>query len=381
MTEVYSELEQTLIRELDAIASELDVPALPDLPAPAPERPRWQSLGPVLVAAVALVAVMATVGALLLFTGGDDAEEPAPAPTTAEDDGPVSTSAPTDPAAVNNDLYVGGRKVPGRWQYVRGTGTRWIGQRDDGSWWWGYDAEPQQMERAMNQPPTISPNGRYLARVGTEAGTALLTGADTDEGGEGLGGVELPVSDAESIDYSVVPAVTDDGLVVARNPEAQLLWRPLVDGETVDLTETAPNQVVLANTAAGLLVNQGRLDATDGTQGDPYLARLDEDGTLIKIASVPTHDALEASEEWLAYVPAGTVGGEASAAGNLRVQRIDGSDDGTLTPPDGWVFVAPGFHWESEDRLVATVVAADGSEEGLVRCRPEPASCVQVDLP
>jgi hypothetical protein len=89
---------------------------------------------------------------------------------------------------------------------------------------------------------------------------------------------------------------------------------------------------------------------------------------------------MEGSRQWLAYVPPGTVGGEASAAANLRVQRVDGSTTVVLTPPDGWLFVAPGFHWETDDRLLARVVTKDGGDEELVRCRPDPASCVLIDL-
>ena len=123
-------------------------------------------------------------------------------------------------------------------------------------------------------------------------------------------------------------AVTDDGLVVARGADFQQLWRPLVDGEVVDLADTAPGQVVIGNTGAGLLVTAGTYVGADGTRGDPYLARLSDDGTLTRVAAVPTHDVLEASGLWLAYVPPGTVGGEASATDELRVQRIDGSDSG-----------------------------------------------------
>ena len=67
------------------------------------------------------------------------------------------------------------------------------------------------------------------------------------------------------------------------------------------------------------MVDQGEYNATDGTQGEPYLARLFEDGSLTRLRAVPTHDVLEASEQWLAYVPPGTVGGEASAASGCSV--------------------------------------------------------------
>ena len=374
---MYSELEQTLTRELDAVASNLVVPEMPALPATTRSRARWQAAAPVLVAAAAVVAIVGTV----LTLGGPNHEVPAPAPspTIAEDNGSVSRTAPDAPVVVAGTLYVGSERVPGRWLGVQGSGTHWVGQRADGSWWWGYDRRPQQFERAMDQPPAISPSAGYTARVLSEAGGALLVGADTEEGGEGFSGfVDLPGAALDPAPRAV--AVTDEGLVVAGGADFQWLWRPLVDGETVDLAQTAPGQVVIGNTGAGLLVNEGEYNATDGTQGEPYLARLSEDGTLTRLGAVPTHDVLEASEEWLAYVPPGTVGGEASAATDLQVQRVDGSATGVLTPPEGWLFVAPGFHWETSDRLLALVVTEDGGEEAMVRCRPDPASCVLVDL-
>lgn len=377
---MYSELEQDLTRELDDVAANLVVPALPALPASTPGRPHRRVVGPVLVAATVVAAVLVTV-TTLGTPGVPDREEPAPAPSTVkvEDEGPVSRAAPGAPVVVAGRLYVGGQQVPGRWFGVQGRGTHWVGQRADRSWWWGYDARPQQLDGTMYQPPVISPRAGYLARVVSENGGAMLVGADTEEGGEGFGGIELP---GAALDPAVrAAAVTDAGLVVVTGTNFQRLWRPLIDEETIDLAQTAPGQVVIGNTDAGLLVNEGEYDATDGTQGDPYLARLSEDGTLTRLNAVPTHDVLQASEQWLAYVPPGTVGGEASAATDLRLQQLDGSATGRLRPPEGWLFVAPGFRWENNDRLLALVVSEDGGDEAMVRCRPEPASCVMVELP
>lgn len=374
-----SELEQVLRRELNEVASNLVVPQSPALPATPKVRASWHPAAPVLLAAAVVVAVLASV-ITLLSSAGLNREEPAPATSPPADNGWVSRAAPEEPVVVAGTLLVGGEQVPGRWLSVQGSGTHWVGQRADGRWWWGYDALPQQLEGTMYQPPVISPGAGYLARVLSEDGGAMLVGADTEEGGEGFGGVDLP---GAALDPAVrAVAVTDGGLVVAAGTNFQRLWRPLIDGETVDLAQTAPGQVIIGNTGAGLLVNTGEYDdATDGTQGKPYLARLSEDGTLTRLGAVPTHDLLEASKQWLAYVPPGTVGGEASAATELQVRRIDGSATSVLTPPEGWLFVTPGFTWEADDRLLALVVTQDGGDEALVRCRPDPASCLLIDLP
>ncbi|EON22029.1 hypothetical protein CF8_4123 [Nocardioides sp. CF8] len=386
---MYSDLEHTLIRELDDVASKLVVPPLPHLPVTSSGRRRWQIVAPLLVAAAVVVVVLAV--AVMLGSPQSRDPAPAPSPTRVVDTGPLSTAAPASPVVVTGSLFVGGEEVPGRWSRVEGSGTHWVGQRaagsgpdfvgsdGAGSWWWGYDTEPQELDRALDQPPAISPSGGYLAQVVSQGGGALLVGADTEEGGEGFGGVDLPDGDPDPAPRAV--AVTDDGLVVARGFDFQQLWRPLVDGEVIDLAETAPGQVVIGNTTAGLLVNGGAYSSADGTQGAPYLAQLSEDGALIRVGAVPTHDVLEASREWLGYVPPGTVGGEASGTTELRVQRIDGSESDVLSPPEGWLFMAPGFSWENDDRLLALVVTQNGGDEALVRCRPAPASCAFVDLP
>jgi hypothetical protein len=336
--------------------------------------------------------------ALLTMTAGCGAQQsgdaPAAADATAE---PTAqpTAEPTEPStgepdpggspdthlpvAVALDLHVGGEQVAGRWYTVAGRGTHWIGLRDDRTWWWGYDAEPQRIDGEIDQPPAISADGGHVAHVRTEPDHRwTLVGADTEEGGEGLGAVDLPPGAMSPPPRAI--AVTAAGLVVAGGPDFQWLWRPLVDGATVDLAETAPGQVVLGATDAGLVVNEGTYGRTDATQGAPYLAVLADDGTLTRLGPLPTHDVLVADEEWVAYVPPGTVGGEASGTVELQVQRRDGSDAGALTAPEGWQFLAPGFRWESPGQLLALLVSWTGQTEGLARCRPDTLACELVHV-
>ncbi len=182
------------------------------------------------------------------------------------------------PAAVALNLYVGGEQVPGQWYTAEGRGTHWIAMRSDRTWWWGYDSEPQRIAGEIDQPPAMSPSGAYVAHVVTGPDDSwILVGADTEWGGEGFGAVDLPSGEMSPPPRAVT--VTDDGLVVARGKRFQWLWRPLVDGSTVDLSATAPGQVVLGSTDAGLIVNEGTYDLTDANLGAPYLADLSEDGT------------------------------------------------------------------------------------------------------
>lgn len=301
-----------------------------------------------------------------------------PAPGSAPEPGARPRGADV-PVVVGLDLYVGGEQVPGQWYAADGRGTHWVALREDRTWWWGYDTEPQRIEGVIDQPPEISPSGGYLAQVltGTSGGWTL-SGADTEWGGEGFGAVALPRGPRAGPAPRAI-AVTDDGLVVVGGPRFQWVWRPLVDGATVDLAEAAPGQVVIGSTDAGLVVNAGEYDRTDGQQGSPYLAQIADDGTVSRLDPVPVHDVLEANDAWVAWVTPGTVGGEASGTPELQVQRRDGTARGVVPAPDGWLFLAPGFRWESTDRLLAAVVTRDGQHEGLVRCRPDTRTCERMD--
>jgi hypothetical protein len=319
--------------------------------------------------------------------GGPVPGRPAPtAPASTTTDAPAEWPAqPGLPVAVNRELWVGGRQVPGAWFGVEGRGTRWVGVQLSAqagrTWWWGHDARPQRIEGEVDQGPAISANGDYLAYVLTGAdGRWTLSGADTDGGGEGFGAIDLPQGPRVGPPPRAI-AVTDDGLVVAGGPSFQWLWRPLVDGGTVDLAETAPGQVVVGSTDAGLVVNAGTYDRTSGQQGEPYLARIAEDGTLTRLARLPTHDALVASERWVASAAPGTLGGEVVGVVELMVQRLDGSGHGVLAPPDGWLFAPRDPQWETPDRLLAVLVSPAGQDEALARCRPDRMACTLVDLP
>lgn len=374
------DVEQILVRELREVADGVEIPALPPGPAERRPRPGWQ---PLLVAAAVVLVVLGAAAVLSWVSGGSDIQPaPAPRPTaathhTAEADA-VPTSPPTVPYVLGTRLYVAGERVPGDWAHVEGTGTGWVAVRSDGTYWWGNDATPRSLPGRMNQPPAVSPDGRYLARIVDAGGEGVLTALDLESGGERLGSVPVDLVDRDGVSTSVA-AVTDDGLVVTRGNGTSLLWRPLGDGRTVDLSATAPDQAVVGGTAAGLVVVDGADAAADARQGQTYLADISADGRITHRRPVPNHDDLVAADAWLAWVPPGTLGGEVGAVDGLDVRRLDGSGAGTLTPPAGWAFRAMSWTWEDGDHLVAAVVK-DG-EERMVRCSPAAQSCVLLDTP
>ncbi len=382
------DIEETLSRELREVAGGVRVPPLPALPEKTPTRRSWP---PLLIAAAVVLIALATIVTVSALRGpGQVLPAPAPAPTQAPTTDPsatpdgsagdevIATTRPTVPYVLGSRLYVAGEPVPGEWAFVEGAETGWVAGRLDGSYWWGYDAEAKRFEGLMNQPPAISPNGVYEASIVDEGGQGLLTGADTLPAGEGFGlPVEIDLTDQDGV-YTSVAAVTDDGLVITRGNGASVLWRPLVDGETVDLAQTAPDQVVLGSTPAGLVVVDGSGGAVDATQGEVYLAEISEAGELTRLEQLPNHDDLAASSQWIAWVPTGTLGGEVSTVDQLQVQRVEGSDRATLTPPEGRLFRVDSWAWEDDDHLLAAVVD-DAGDERMARCSPVNGECVLID--
>lgn len=353
-------------------------------------RPVWQPL----LAAAAVLIVLGAAAAVMTLSESDDEFRSAPPPTpsasVAIDDvaepGALSTAPPTVPYVVGSRLFVAVEQVPGNdWAFVMGTDSGWVAGRFDGgdyTYFWGYDAQPHPMEGYMRQGPAVSPGGGYWASVVDQDSEGLLTGAAIAPGDESFGGTPIDLSDHGI--YASVAAVTDDGLVITRAPYkgTPLLWRPLVDGKAVDLAVTAPDQVVLGSTEAGLLVvDAASANIDEARRGDVYLADISEDGEITRLGPVPNHDVLAASGAWLAWVQAGTLGGEVAAIAELRVQRIDGGDPGTLTPPEGWYFRPGAGTWEDDDHLVAVVVDEDDDRERLVRCSPDTETCVLLDTP
>ncbi len=291
---------------------------------------------------------------------------PATAPTPVEDPAPVSTAEPSVPYIIGGVLHVDGTTVVGGpfWQVRSGT-RGWIAVDTSNHWWWGRGAEAMRIEASIDDVPAISANGKYVGLTSLPNG---ITGFDTGVSGEGFGGHALDLGNRQNGTQVTVRAVTDDGMVIAQGGDTSVMWRPLTDQKLVDLSATAPDQQVIAGTAGGLVV-------TDGVDGPAYLASIDGDGTLTKLGDLPDSDSLITSPDGqsLAFVPAGTLGGEVTTVRTLRAQRLDGSAATTLRLPKGWDFEIATWTFEDDASVVAAVVDAHG--EALARCRVADGTC------
>ena len=174
-----TELEETLARELHQVAESTQVPPMPAL-SPQDERrslrPRlWQ---PLLVAAV----VVLLVGFLaVVLDSPDDTPRPSGPP-----DVTIPTTAPLVPYVIDKRLYVDGQQVPGAWSSVQSANGTWLGQKYDGSWWSGGPGrDTGQIDAEVEQPPVLSPDGRFIALIDLSSGSAVLTGFETAPAGEG----------------------------------------------------------------------------------------------------------------------------------------------------------------------------------------------------
>ncbi|MCW2796043.1 hypothetical protein [Nocardioides sp.] len=383
-----TELEETLARELNEVADGVQVPPMPsvvpaDEPQPRAARP-WQ---PLLVAAT--VALIVGVVALLLSEQGDHEPQPTPSPTRVTDspdprDTTIPVTAPTVPYVFDQRLYVDGTQVPGAWWFVQSRAGVWLAQRSDGSWWWGGPGvDTGRIDAQMDQPPVMSPNGRYVAFVDLSSGRARLTGFDTQPAGEGFG--QAPIDDLPSTEDGVpirVRAVTDDGDVIVQGTRTSRMWRAQYQDQqtVVDLTETAPDQVVLQGTSAGLVVVDGADGAVDATSTEPYLATISADGELTREDALPTYDDLDISPggTWLVRSPAGTLGGEVPSVATLSARPVGSNDEVVLQAPEGWGFANGTWRWEDDETLVSVLQPADGAEPTdaqLVRCSVAVGAC------
>ncbi len=379
---MYGDIEEMLTRELRQVADHVEVPALPDLPADPPGRLAWQ---PMLVAAAVVLVALATL-ATLLGTGGGRTPQPAPPPTDvvtddASEAAPAepTTDPPTLPYLLDGRVHAGDRTSPEADEFwsAEGYADRWLAIGTDGTWSWSNGFIVQDLPAEVSQSAVISPNGEFLAWIDT-GGELYGLQTSPDAGGTTVS-VPVPVRDDDGVGTRI-GAVTDDGWVIASGRGVGVLWRPfVVDAEVVDLAETAPGQLVWQATQAGIVAVDGSGDSRGPDSGRVYLADLTADGELTPIADLPNFALLDAAGDWVAWVPPGVLEGEVTAYDEISVRRIDGGDDGVLSPPEGWQFANRPFGFEDGQFLVAPVT--NGERERMVRCSPALGECVLLDTP
>jgi hypothetical protein len=281
----------------------------------------------------------------------------------------VSRVQPSVPYVLGGALFVQDRQVPGEWARVWSGGVTWLGWRSDGTWWYGTDPQPHQIEGVGDGSPVLSPGGSYVAWV--DGQSRSLTGFETRVGGEGLGGVPIDVGDPTLGDPVRVRAVTEDGLVIAQGQDVSVLWRPLVDGAAIDLGRTAPGEHVLEGTPTGLVVSA----ATDSSSGEPSVAQISREGEITRTTPLPAYDDLQVSPDGshVLWSPPGTLAGEVTQVADLQVAPTGGAAS-TISPPDRWSFAASAWAWE--DQTFVARVVDDVGDERMVRCDPEGLRCV-----
>jgi hypothetical protein len=382
---MHEDIEKILTRELRQVAYGVEVPPLPELPTGPPSRFVWPPLLAV-AAAVVLIALVVLVGGPSNRSG---VPQPAPQPTEVVTDGAadplpetVPTGQPRVPYVLDRVAYVGDDSFPG-FDSVDGTSGGWLAVEPPFVWSWGNGGTPRGLDVAVEQPPAVSPNGQFIAYLSSEGD---LNGFQTAPDGEGMGlPVPVPVRDEDGVGTRVA-AVTDDGWVIASGRGVGVLWRPFDGAEPVDLTQTAPGQLVWQATRAGLVVVDGSGDARDpsgdnrvAADGRVYLADLTPDGDLVPIADLPNFGIADVSGEWVAWVPADQISGDVPEYDEIRVRDLDGGREGVLSLPQGWRFVNTSFTFEDDQFLVARVT--DGQQERMARCSPALQECVLLAAP
>lgn len=379
---MHEDIERMLRTELRQVADGIELPPVPALPSGRTSRFAWP---PALAVAAAVVLI-----ALVVLVGGPSdrgglpqpAPQPTPQPTDVVTDDaadPLPEAVPAGPPRVPYVLdrvaYVGDDSFPG-FDSIDGTAQGWLAVEPPFVWSWGNGGAPDGLDVAVEQPPVVSPNGQFIAYLSSEGD---LNGFQTAPDGEGMGlPVPVPVRDDDGVGTRI-GAVTDDGWVVASGRGVGVLWRPFDGAEPVDLTRTAPGQLVWEATSAGLVV----VDGTDGARvpgdGRVYLADVTADGELVPIADLPSFGIADVSEEWVAWVPLEQVGGEVASFGEILVRDLGGGREGVLPAPQGWRFVNTDFTFEDDQFLVARVT--DGQQQRMTRCSPALQECVLLEAP
>ena len=362
-------IEELVRAELRSVAEQVAVPSLPSLEEP---RRSWR-----VVVVAAAAAVVLVIGGLT-FLLRDDADPPV-RPVEKPKVDHVDRSAPTIPWIDGDRLFVGGRRIPGRWLEVYSAGHTWLARRADRRVFWGRGTQLHELGRAEYDlayaGPYLSPGGRYLA-VGF--GNALLV--DTATGRSRT--VPLSTSSPDSAPEEWVAGVTDAGVVLSTRVEPE-------GGSAQSYAIRAGRAPVRLETRGGHLTRSVASGLLLEEEGDVWVvdvvgsrvrrvARVSSSRVGPAYSSAGLAASLSTVRQWLLDLGWTEDRDEPET---LPVTAVDDGRPAPVSAPPGWVFapqLAPGF-WEPEGTLVTFVVRPGSREYRTVRCAPVSGACVLLE--
>lgn len=354
-------IEELVRAELRSVAEQVEVPSLPALDEP---RRDWR------------VVVVAAAAALALVVGGlafllKDQDDPPARPIEKPKIEHVNSSAPTIPWINGGRLFVGGRRIPGRWLEVYSGGDTWLARRSDTRVFWGRGSRMHDLGKAQFPLPY---DGPYLSRGGRYVGIGISTATlvDTATGRT----TRVPLAGSAEIEEWVA-GVTDTGVILStraqQNAAESFAVRP---GRPPVRLRTQGGRLT-RTTASGLLLNdpQGNDWVVDvvGSRVRRVARVSDGDPTAITESA-----SLSRDRQWLLDLGWAKDRDEPTT---LPVSAVDDGRPAPVSAPRGWVFapqLAPGF-WEPEGTLVTFVVRPENREYRAARCAPALGECVLLE--
>ena len=359
-------IEELVRAELRSVAEQVAVPSLPPLEEP---RRSWRVV--VLAAAAAVVLVIGGLTFLLRDDAGPP-ERPVEKPKIDH----VDRSAPTIPWVDGNRLFVGGRRIPGRWLEVYSGGRTWLARRADGRVFWGRGAHLHDLGRypfnLAYEGPYLSPGGRYVA-VGY--GDATLVETETGRSTT----VPLSTSSPDSSVEEWAAGVTDAGVVLSTRADGGSAESYAIRAGRAPVRLETQGGYLTRTVASGLLLEdaRGRVWVVDVVGSRVRrVAQVSSDRVAYSDAGLTA--SLSTDRQWLLDLGWTRDRDEPET---LPVTAVDDGRPAPVSAPQGWVFapqLAPGF-WEPEGTLVAFVVRPDSREYRAVRCSPASGECVLLE--
>ena len=356
-------IEELVRAELRSVAEQVAVPSLPSLEEP---RRSWR-----VVVVAAAAAVVLVIGGLT-FLLRDDADPPV-RPVEKPKVDHVDRSAPTIPWIDGDRLFVGGRRIPGRWLEVYSAGHTWLARRADGRVFWGRGLQRHSL--GMSQfplaydGPYLSPGGRYVAGgIGNTLGGHGDRQHDDCAADRLCGGRGMDRGSHRRRSHPLHPGGRDRGSGVLRPP----CWPAAPASEDPGRASDTDHDLRAAaerRARRRLGRRRRRNPGAPGRSGERWV-------TPRRVSEFAA--SLSTDRQWLLDLGWTEDRDEPET---LPVTAVDDGRPAPVSAPPGWVFapqLAPGF-WEPEGTLVTFVVRPESREYRTVRCAPVSGACVLLE--